>query len=93
MFLLVICLPAKPFRIHAEFSGHLDVHVGKVESLSRINPHLVFRRSCFFFPIAFFSCSPTQANMGMRQILEYYRFRLVQRIINNSDKRFYKITL
>jgi hypothetical protein len=34
-------LPSELARIHAKLSGHLNVHVRKVESFSRVNPRLV----------------------------------------------------
>ncbi len=43
-FLLVVRLATEPLRIHAEFSRHLDVRVGKMEALARINPRLVLGR-------------------------------------------------
>jgi hypothetical protein len=33
---------AKLFRIHAKFSGHLDMGVGKMVSFADIDPGLVF---------------------------------------------------
>lgn len=43
----MVCLATKPLRIHAKLSGHLDVSVGKMKSLPRINPDLILRRELF----------------------------------------------
>ena len=42
--LLVICFATEFLRVHAKLTRHLDVRMGKVEALPRIDPRLIFGR-------------------------------------------------
>lgn len=43
-FLFVVRLATELLRVHPEFACHLDVRVGQMETLPRVNPRLVLRR-------------------------------------------------